>query len=70
MSEVDYRLNPRAIDAELERRTERGKRLAEKYSELKGLTFEQFADAMLQEMDIDFVTCCEIYDALNPEAKD
>ena len=55
------------IDAEIERRTERGKRLAEKYPELKGKTFTEFADAMLQEMEIDFVTCCEMYDALNPK---
>lgn len=47
-----------------------GKRLAEKYPELKGKTFEEFADAMIREMNIDFVTCCEMYDALNPKEED
>lgn len=58
------------IDAELERRAAMGKRLAEKYPELKGKTFEEFADAMIREMNIDFVTCCEMYDALNPKEED
>lgn len=56
-------------DEEIRRRTERGKQLAKRYPDLKGLGYPAFLNRILDELpDMDFITSSEMYDALNKEA--
>ena len=42
--------------------------LAEKFPELRGLTWEEFAAFMLDvDPDMDFITCHEMYEEVNRE---
>jgi len=52
------------IDAEIDRRSERGRRLAVQYENLpKGLDFEQFlAHPDIDDLDLDFITASEMFD--------
>ncbi len=51
------------IDNEIERRSLNGKKLAKKFPELKGLSYEKFMEKL--PIDLDFITSCEMYDELN-----
>jgi len=52
------------VEEEIENRTATGKILADKFPELKGLTFEELL--MKCPLELDFITACEMHAALNP----
>ena len=57
------------IEEEIKRRTENAKKLADKFPELKGLSFDQFIEKL--PMELDFVTLSEMYDFINsPKTKE
>lgn len=58
------------IDAEIERRSERGKRLASRFADLpKGLSFTEFLlHPLIDDLNLDFVTASEMFDAYRKAA--
>jgi len=53
------------VDDEIERRTKAGCLLAKKFPELRGLSFDEFLEAL--PLDLDFITTHEMYEALQEE---
>lgn len=59
------------IDAEIERRSERAKRLAKRFNSLpKGMSFVEFLlHPEIDALELDFVTASEMYDAYQNKVK-
>jgi len=55
------------VDAEIERRSQRGKKLAKRFSDFPaGLEYKDFVRKCFDEgLELDFITSCEMYDAYN-----
>lgn len=53
------------IDDTIEERINNGKLLANKFPELKGLSFTEFMDKL--PIELDFITANEMYDELNKQ---
>lgn len=55
----------RSVDAEIDRRSARGKRLAGQFTKLpKGMNWNQFlVHPYIADLDLDFITACEMFDA-------
>lgn len=57
-----------AVEQEIARRARVGKLLAQKFPELAGLSYAEFIERC--PFDLDFITSCEMHDALRKEGED
>ena len=56
------------IEDEIQKRGQAGKLLASKFPELAGLSWIKFQEQC--PLRLDFITACEMYDALNEEVSE
>lgn len=55
------------VEQEITRREQMGKLLAEKFPELRGLSYDEFLEKCPLVSDLDFITLYEMYKALQGE---